>query len=171
MSHGAAGFAYALGALADASGDLRFVDEAYRWLAVERQHRRTESALHPQWCHGATGAGLAMLGLADQGFKDDALREDIAQATVTAEQAWPDRVDTLCCGTLGNIELLVAAGMRDIARQRLLSVISAKSSRGGYRWSGGSDRFNVGLFRGLAGVGYTCLRMIDDSLPNILVWA
>ena len=32
------------------------------------------------------------------------------------------------------------------------------------------DTFNLGLFRGLAGVGYTLLRQIDGSLPNILIW-
>jgi len=26
------------------------------------------------------------------------------------------------------------------------------------------------LFRGLAGLGYTLLRRIDSSLPNVLVW-
>ena len=28
----------------------------------------------------------------------------------------------------------------------------------------------LGLFRGLAGVGYTLLRQVDDSLPNVLIW-
>ena len=40
---------------------------------------------------------------------------------------------------------------------------------GDYRWNAGSRRFNFGLFRGLAGVGYTMLR-VEESLPNVLVW-
>jgi lantibiotic modifying enzyme len=28
----------------------------------------------------------------------------------------------------------------------------------------------LGLFRGLAGVGYTALRRVDASLPNVLIW-
>jgi lantibiotic modifying enzyme len=26
------------------------------------------------------------------------------------------------------------------------------------------------LFRGLAGVGYTLLRQVDGSLPNVIIW-
>jgi lantibiotic modifying enzyme len=28
----------------------------------------------------------------------------------------------------------------------------------------------LGLFRGLAGVGYTLLRQVDGALPNVLIW-
>jgi lantibiotic modifying enzyme len=49
--------------------------------------------------------------------------------------------------------------------------LQSKSSAGSYRWGATVlSRFNVGLFRGLAGVGYTCLREVDDSLPNLLIW-
>ncbi len=34
----------------------------------------------------------------------------------------------------------------------------------------GTGMFNLGLFRGIAGVGYTLLRRVDDSLPNVLIW-
>ena len=44
------------------------------------------------------------------------------------------------------------------------------ASTGDFRWKGGARRFNIGLFCGLAGVGYTCLREIDSSLPNVLIW-
>ena len=46
----------------------------------------------------------------------------------------------------------------------------AAGSAGDYRWNSGKQQFNLGLFRGLAGVGYTLLRQIDGSLPNILIW-
>jgi len=39
-----------------------------------------------------------------------------------------------------------------------------------FRWTSGNRRFNLGLFRGLAGVGYTVLRRVDGSLPNVLIW-
>jgi lantibiotic modifying enzyme len=28
----------------------------------------------------------------------------------------------------------------------------------------------LGLFRGMAGVGYTALRQVDPSLPNVLIF-
>lgn len=170
ISHGAVGFAYSLGALSDAANDPRFAEEARRWLAVERRLRTSGTDAQPQWCHGATGTAMAMLEMTKAGIGDGVAEDDIAEMIVIAGRAWPDKVDTLCCGTLGNINLLLHAGRRGDALDRLSGVLGASESRGGYRWSGGSDRFNVGLFRGLAGVGYTCLRLLDETLPNILVW-
>jgi lantibiotic modifying enzyme len=58
----------------------------------------------------------------------------------------------------------------ELASQRLLAVLQAAASAGDYRWNSGGGQFNLGLFRGLAGVGYTLLRRIDSSLPNVLIW-
>jgi lantibiotic modifying enzyme len=44
------------------------------------------------------------------------------------------------------------------------------AATGDYRWNSGKGQFNLGLFRGLSGVGYTLLRQADPSLPNILIW-
>ncbi len=44
------------------------------------------------------------------------------------------------------------------------------AASGDYRWNVGKRQFNLGLFRGLAGVGYTLLRRVDRSLPNVLIW-
>jgi lantibiotic modifying enzyme len=51
-----------------------------------------------------------------------------------------------------------------------MAVVETAAATGGYRWSSGTSRFNPGLFRGLAGVGYTLLRQVDPSLPNVLIW-
>jgi hypothetical protein len=48
--------------------------------------------------------------------------------------------------------------------------LRAAAARGDYRWNSGKGRFNLGLFRGLAGVGYTALRRLDGSLPNVVIW-
>ena len=66
-----------------------------------------------------------------------------------------------------------ALNRRDLgekASQRMLAVVETAHSTGDYRWSSGTSRFNLGLFRGIAGVGYTALRRVDDSLPNVLIW-
>jgi lantibiotic modifying enzyme len=52
----------------------------------------------------------------------------------------------------------------------LAAVVQAAASGGDYRWNSGKQRFNLGLFRGLAGVGYTLLRQRDAALPNVLIW-
>jgi lantibiotic modifying enzyme len=58
----------------------------------------------------------------------------------------------------------------DLAMQRLAVVLETAATAGDYRWNSGSRQFNLGLFRGLAGVGYTLLRRIDPLLPNVLIW-
>jgi type 2 lantibiotic biosynthesis protein LanM len=197
MSHGAAGFAYALAALAATSGREQFADAAAECIAFEDQSY--DSARHNwpdlrvpgqpgwpcQWCHGAPGIGLARLATARRiagnaafgtklgGFLD----ADIGNALESVKAARPGQLDTLCCGTLGGIEFLCEAADRAdapeigaLAAARLAAVLADAAASGDYCWNSGKRRFNLGLFRGLAGVGYTLLRRIDRSLPNVLIW-
>jgi lantibiotic modifying enzyme len=189
MSHGAAGFAYALASLAAATGRAEFVDAAAECIAfedfsydAERNNwpdlRGGEPAWFCQWCHGALGVGLARIAANNSGgLNSKLLTTDIQNALLGAERGWPGEVDTLCCGTLGSVEFFCEAGtalgrrdLRALASARLRAVVEAAASTGHYRWNAGKSQFNLGLFRGLAGVGYTCLRQVDDSLPNVLIW-
>ena len=199
MSHGAAGFAYALGSLAASSGREEFAAAAAECLAFEdasydadRRNwpdlRVAGQSLWPcQWCHGAPGIGLARLATTRRIATNAALKAeldgerlvaDVSKAVEGVTRAWPGQLDTLCCGALGSIEFLCEAaaegiGKREIgelASRRLAAVLAAAAASGDYRWNSGKRQFNLGLFRGLAGVGYTLLRRIDSSLPNVLVW-
>ncbi len=190
MSHGAAGFAYALASLSAATGREDFARAASECIAFEDssydQERNNwpdlrsegEPAWPCQWCHGAPGIGLARLATAKRGGMDTKLlTTDIRNALKGAERRWPGGVDTLCCGTLGSIEFLCEAGsvlgrndLRALAAQRLMSVLQQAASTGDFRWNSGKRQFNLGLFRGLAGVGYTLLRQVDNTLPNIIIW-
>jgi type 2 lantibiotic biosynthesis protein LanM len=189
MSHGAAGFAYALSSLAAVTGRERFAVAATECIEFERSgydaercdwkdFRVREPHWRSQWCHGAVGIGLARLGMTKRGTPGaDALAADIRNALAGADRGWPGHVDTLCCGAAGSVELASEAGkilersdLCELSSRRLLAVLQNKASTGDFRWSGGARRFNVGLFRGLAGVGYTCLRQVDPSVPNVLIW-
>jgi lantibiotic modifying enzyme len=189
MSHGAAGFAYSLAALAAATGTEEFSHAAAECIAYENASydairnnwpdlRTPESTWPCQWCRGAPGIGLARIATARcESLKGNGLGTDIENALVGSEKGWPRHVDTLCCGTLGSIEFFREAGralgrndLTDLASRRLTQVITAAASTGDYRWNTGKSDFNVGLFRGLAGVGYTALRQVGSRLPNVLVW-
>ncbi|MEJ2431947.1 MAG: type 2 lanthipeptide synthetase LanM family protein [Pseudolabrys sp.] len=191
MSHGAAGFAYALSALAAATGREHFAQAASECIAFEdasydaERHNwpdlRGEGALAwpCQWCHGAPGIGLARIATARRGGGLDRklLAADIGNALTGAQDGWPGPVDTLCCGTLGSIEFFCeAAGALErgdlgaLAARRLAQLLQASRTAGDFRWNSGQRRFNLGLFRGLAGVGYTALRRVDPSLPDVLIW-
>jgi type 2 lantibiotic biosynthesis protein LanM len=196
MSHGAAGYSYALMSLASATGRNDFADASRECLAYENASYDDERSNWPdlrnggssfacQWCHGAAGIGLARIAAGKHGVrKTDTdsellwkLQIDIRRALAGAENCLTGQVDTLCCGGLGNVEFfreahqaLGRSDLDDIAARRLTAILQAKASAGDYRWNAGERRFNPGLFRGLAGVGYTCLRQADPNLPNILIW-
>ena len=190
MSHGAAGFAYALASLAAATGREEFARAAVECIAFEDSSYDSERKNWPdlrmdpepawpcQWCHGAPGIGLARLAIAKRGGLDATIvTTDICNALESARTNWPAHVDTLCCGTLGSIEFFFEAAsaferidLRELALQRLMAVLERAALAGDYRWNTGKKQFNLGLFRGLAGVGYTLLRRVENSLPNIIIW-
>ncbi len=196
MSHGAAGFGYALACLAAATKREDFAEAAAECVALEDSRFNSEHSNWPdlravepsfpcQWCHGASGIGLARIAMGKRGAWNGAPRQlaekllstDVRNALAGVERGWPNHVDTMCCGTLGSIEFLCeAAGrlgcddLRDLAAQRMLAVVESAVASGDYCFNVGGRQFNLGLFRGLAGIGYACLRQADASLPNILIW-
>jgi lantibiotic modifying enzyme len=123
----------------------------------------------------ATGRRIERNAALGAKLGDRRVATDIDNAVESVKQAWPGQLDTLCCGTLGGIEFLCEAAGRtgacnDLAARRLAAVLANAAANGDYRWNSGKRQFNLGLFRGLAGVGYTVLRRVDQSLPNVLVW-
>jgi type 2 lantibiotic biosynthesis protein LanM len=188
MSHGAAGFAYALTSLSAATGREEFARAAEECIAFENasydeshsnwtnESINAEAAGLSQWCYGAAGIGLARIGMSKYRTQHSDLLVDVRNALTGVERDWPSGVDTLCCGTLGNIEFLFEAAdvmkrrdLRELASERLMRVLETACANSDYRWSAVGSRYNLGLFRGLAGVGYTCLRRVA-VLPNVLVW-
>ncbi|MDA2892495.1 type 2 lanthipeptide synthetase LanM family protein [Mycolicibacterium sp. BiH015] len=190
MAHGASGFAYALTALAAATDNGAYSDASDECLAFERSTfsavRQDWSDLRDvrnpgapcKWCYGAPGIGLARLAMTSiVGLPAHRYVSDIDAALSADEKAWPAPTDTLCCGTMAGIELLTEAGdvlcrddLAQLATDRPRAVVHTAHATGDYRWSSGDGRFNLGLFRGIAGVGYTLLRKVDPSLPNVLIW-
>jgi type 2 lantibiotic biosynthesis protein LanM len=133
MLHGAAGYAYALASLAASTGREDFAAAAAECIAFENSSYDMARANWPdirgddgpifrcQWCHGAPGIGLSRVamikrGVCDAKFKGslDAnfLARDVDNAITGAEKAWPVQLDTMCCGTLGSIELFLGGRQR-----------------------------------------------------------
>jgi lantibiotic modifying enzyme len=193
FSHGAAGFAYALAALAKSSGVEAFAAAARDCLTYERKLFSPERGNWPdlrefgmekephwpcQWCHGAGGIGLARIGMQRFGAVGLDLTVDIKAAVETVCRLGPSPIDTLCCGNFGNAELLAEAAdalgqgeLAVLALSRLHGVLVAAAKSGAFGWDAGDDDTNLGLFRGLAGVGYALLRRLaPEAVPNILIW-
>ncbi|OOK82057.1 lanthionine synthetase C-like family protein [Mycobacterium kansasii] len=140
ISHGAAGYAYALASLAEATGIDEFADAAAECIAFENAnfdpHRHAWADLDSngekvwpcKWCHGSPGIGLARIAMAGLRRTDTALLyNDVTHALTAVENSWAGiRRDTLCCGTLGSVEFLSEAGtvlgrdeLRDLAARHL----------------------------------------------------
>ncbi|MBM3537485.1 MAG: type 2 lantipeptide synthetase LanM [Alphaproteobacteria bacterium] len=193
FSHGAAGFAYALAALAKTSGNAAFTAAAEGCLAYERSLFSAERGNWPdlretgdgkgasfpcQWCHGAGGIGLARLGMQRFGDRNIEIARDIDIAVATVRRGPPSPIDTWCCGNLGNIETLAEAAralgdseLDDEASRRTYEILATARRTGSFGWNAAGDAENLGLFRGLAGVGYSLLRRAaPGQLPNVLIW-
>ncbi len=196
LSHGAAGMAYALVRLFEATGDEQFRAVAGAAIAYERRvfsaaeqnwpDFRAEASVDGRptfmtaWCHGATGVGLARLG--GRSALDSAeVRDDIEVALRATVRFGAQGVDHVCCGTMGRADLLLEAGRRldrpelvRTAGQLAASVVADADRRGEYRVVGKLPRgaFAPTFFQGTAGIGYELLRLAEpDELPSVLMLA
>jgi type 2 lantibiotic biosynthesis protein LanM len=199
FSHGAAGIAYALMRLHEVDPGAGYAKAAMKGFAYERStysaahknwpdFREWEEGSPPTfrsgWCHGAPGIGLARLGSLAV-VEDPLLRQDALAAleSVNSCDAYP--IDSVCCGEFGMTEVLLAAERlgegtwQQVARERASKVVRAaaqrRSEKGGHGYLLGGcttdGRFSIGFFQGLAGIGYSLLRLAaPDRLPCVVLW-
>jgi lantibiotic modifying enzyme len=199
LSHGTAGVAYALLELYQVTGDEQYRQAAEMAFAYERAHFEPSEGNWPDfrdepgrirrgkrfrqymtaWCHGAPGIALGRLGGLPM-LSTLAVRRDLATAVQTTLDYPPDDADHVCCGNLGRVEVLLAAGQRlrrpeliEAAHRRGAAVVATAARNGRYRMPiplpEGFDCF--GFFNGIAGVGYELLRLANPHrLPSVLLW-
>jgi type 2 lantibiotic biosynthesis protein LanM len=191
FSHGAAGIAYALLRLHALTGDPDLLDAAREAIAYERSVFSAEAGNWPdfraddgptfpsQWCHGASGIGLARLG-GLPALDTDEIRQDIAVAVETTCQLGLRSMDSLCCGNLGRVDILLAAAQRlarpdlqELASRRTAAVVDGAEQTGAYLLHPLLPRsaYDPSFFQGTAGIGYALLRLAcPDVLPCVLLW-
>lgn len=188
MSHGAAGFSAAFSGLAKFTNRDDFSNAAVECIEFENVSFSTDKGNWPdyrphsqmrwvcQWCHGACGIGLSRLLAKEYGLDSKvSVDADINNAIICTEANWPNNMDTLCCGTMGSIELLREAGKHKFKTGKstlmmILEIHRRSRNAGDYLWASGDENFNLSLFNGISGIGYTILRELNPSLPNILIF-
>ena len=191
-AHGASGIADALLRLTAVTGDQRFHDAAMQGFEYETKVFNPSAQNWPdyrvathsgitrfanQWCHGAPGICLARLQALQQ-HDTPALRNDADVALATTQAYGVGKVDDLCCGNFGRVDILLTAGLQlghndlyDAAQSLGSTLVRNARERGSYRLldSSFSDVFLPGLFKGLAGIGYGLLRLAEPPrVPSIL---
>jgi lantibiotic modifying enzyme len=135
------------------------------------------------WCHGSSGIALGRLSALPIDDTPEARQEiqgvveDVLRSTRGTEL--DDEPDDLCCGHAGRVELLLGAYryLRDeecleAARELMRRMRLRAEARGGYQLSAarGTEIFAPSLFQGLAGIGFTLLRVAEpQSLPSLLL--
>lgn len=194
FSHGAAGIAYALTKLYEATGEARFWEGAGRGWAFQRtlyddpagnwQDRRGDVPVYlDNWCNGAAGIGLAAAGCLDT-LPELADVVERAASLLLAPDSLPF-LDTLCCGGFGQIDCLLEMGLGcgrpewvQAAVAQTESLLGQARQRGAFRLYDDlpAHLFNPGFFRGVAGIGYTLLRLAAangetaERLPCVGRW-
>jgi lantibiotic modifying enzyme len=186
--HGTAGITSALTRLAERQGEVRWRDLAERSLDYERSRPSTmtgtwrnaaggEPHRVNSWCKGAPGIGLGRLTLRTA-VLDWRLEEEMATAFRTTASPSLSPQDNLCCGNAGRIDALVQA-YRELedpahleAADRLAHGMVERAEReGSYALLlEGETVLDVRLFPGLAGIGYSLLRLCaPHRLPCLLI--
>jgi lantibiotic modifying enzyme len=190
LSHGAAGMAAALGAIALATGERRWRTAAVQALAYEdtlfdpaRGNWRNLSGGPPfksTWCHGAPGIALARHAVSDLlPGPDHQFAQSLATAIATTRDSVLEDVDDLCCGEAGRIEILLTLAARhpelhEPAKQALLARLPD--------WAVGRARFlttragapeDPSLLRGLGGLVHVLVRHLapDHAAPVLMPFA
>jgi type 2 lantibiotic biosynthesis protein LanM len=190
FAHGAAGIAWALGALAERTGEPRFreaaaaalgfergqfVPEAGNWRDLRERGAEEPPSFMVSWCQGAPGIGLGRLGLLHT-FDTPEVRQEVATAVRTTLAQGLGRSHCLCHGQLGNLELLSLAAARlpepglAEAQARAAAQVLEGIEAGGWRCGTPRGMELPGLMTGLAGIGYGLLRLAAPArVPSVLM--
>uniref|UniRef100_B8HM21 Lanthionine synthetase C family protein n=1 Tax=Cyanothece sp. (strain PCC 7425 / ATCC 29141) TaxID=395961 RepID=B8HM21_CYAP4 len=196
-SHGAAGIAYALLKLYEASKDMAYLDAAVEAIAYEQSVFSAAVGNWPDfrsfafvngkpgfmssWCHGAPGIALARLGGLPI-LDTPEIRRDLEVALHTTANNQFFGVDHLCCGTFGRIEVLLLAAelglpsgesnWQDIAFRQATWVVQRAERTGTFHLFANLPQpiYHPGFMQGTAGIGYQLLRLVEPTLPSVLLW-
>ena len=192
FSHGAAGIAYALLKLHEATGKSSFREAALEAEAYETSVFLPEVSNWPDfrqasteagyshmtsWCHGAPGITLSRLAALPI-LDTPEVRQDISHGLRTTRWAGTDGLDTLCCGTMGRVETLMVAAKElsdpvylHEARKMGASILRRSQLPGSYALGWKKAPYLASFHQGMAGIGYEFLRLAaPDSLPSLLLW-
>jgi type 2 lantibiotic biosynthesis protein LanM len=180
FSHGAAGISWALLRLFELSGDERFLSTALRGIEYERSQFSSnlgnwrdlraadrDDACMTAWCHGAPGIGLSRL-LSLPWIDGAETRSEIDTAFQTTLESGFGGNHCLCHGDLGNVDVLLEAGLTTAA-YRAAGVVLESIERDGWLCGNPVEIESPGLMTGLAGIGYELLRLAaPERVPSVL---
>lgn len=181
FAHGRAGAALGLAHYAKTSGAEDIYSQIRRGLAEERALLTEKWTDIPgnerqiAWCHGAPGIAIGRLGIYQLTGDRDALN-DAHQALNFMLQRPISSNDTLCHGSIGNLEPLLQATniLSQDAKwnshlQKTKDKVLADINERGLRSPLPQNLIEPGLMMGIAGIGLGALRAhLPEQVPSVL---
>ncbi len=135
--------------------------------------RLNNGEMNYHWCHGSLGIGLSRWLLREKcHIMDDVISRDIEIADASVTNSFLTKDDTLCHGNAGKVDYFIEKYLltqddRYLAQAKsIMNFIVDKAEYG----TGGLPEFpNLGLFTGVAGIGYELLRLVNPgNMPSVL---
>lgn len=195
MSHGVAGIIYALSKLWKYQQDSTvlfaikrglefenslFVQEYGNW-RDERYYKGKKVSdsnnYTSAWCHGAPGILLSRLRIWDcmDGEISDIVMKDIKRSINAVRNSCRGANNCLCHGNMGNTEIITEyckaisdkkmQENSELLRKNLIEKISQDENLGIEPFYGFQS---LGFMNGLAGIGYSIMRELDNELPCVM---
>lgn len=147
-----------------------FSEEIGGWIDGRDPENKIDSG---SWCHGSAGIALSRLQLLSLGYKDSIINKELDIAVSQIKKRLSGNL-SICHGVMGNIEILHALenlGYKvdvdlSLCERKIIHDILNKSSI----WCGDDDFDSlIGLFMGIAGVGYQLLRVYSwEKVPSVM---
>lgn len=191
FSHGLSGISYALLKLFKVTNLKKFEDLSQKLIEIENISYSLEYKNWPdnrtnppdynesRWCHGACGIGLSRAGFLKINIseRNRQTEKDLVRSITASNIYWPKNNITLCCGSIGNLELLKSAeklnnlNIRTPSSQTYLSEVLDNYDEISLKtWGENGEPLNPGFFQGISGVGYSLLRFAGVELPNVALF-
>jgi type 2 lantibiotic biosynthesis protein LanM len=194
FAHGAAGFAYALLRLFAVSRESKYLQAAKCGIDFERavfspvvkkwpdlRNGYKSPSYRDSWCHGTAGIGLARIAglhlLSSAEIEQDI--EHALAAILAVDPLASSELDNLCCGNFGRIDFLLEAANRlsrphllQEAKKRAFFCLMHAQQQGRFSliYNLSKDVPVLGLFSGIAGIGYELLRLCyPQQLDSVLL--
>lgn len=188
FAHGTAGIAWTLFRLSRASNESRFYDAGIKALKYDRSLYRQnlngwldmrspdKPSVSHLWCHGSAGIGLSRI-LISEYLDNKELGDEVILASSHIQQFGLGNNHCICHGDFGNLEILRALSLylHDRDLENRVSVHVGKlidNANADVKWRSGMPGREIdllGLFMGLAGIGYQLLRFFDwENIPSVL---
>lgn len=190
FAHGASSIALVLIKLGKIINNKSFITKGKELLDYDRSlfHSREKGWIDKteekkqtfryHWCHGSVGIGLSRIELS-KFYNDNVLEDEIISSITSTLYNGYSSNDCLCHGNMGKTELFLSMYEKtgdleylNIAKNFGIEVIKTAKKNGRYQDRSIPGFPSIGIFTGIAGIGYQFLRIADaKKIPSILTLA